>query len=244
MRSDVAVEPERHGSGRTWGRNCDETAPPSGWRLWRMWVAWVTAGETIGFLVPALVGAFTAGASAAVTLPSLVLAGAVEGAVLGAAQAHVLHRVHPSLSARRWISATSGAAMLAWLIGMTPAVVGGSVGDWPALVVAAGGVVLGCLLLLSIGTAQWIVLRDHVERAGQWIVVTAAAWLAGLAAFMLIASPLWHEGQPVAVMVMIGVIAGLVMAATAAAVTGLGLVRLSTPGARGQRAGESPGRDG
>jgi len=76
------------------------------------------------------------------------------------------------------------------------------------------------------GLAQWTVLRNHVVGAGRWIAVSAVAWLAGLAAFMLIATPLWQEGQPVALTAAIGVLGRLVMAATVAAVTGLGFVRL------------------
>ena len=204
--------------------------PPSGWRLWRMWVAWVTAGETVGFLVPALVGALTAGYPAATYLPSLLLAGAVEGAFLGVAQAHVLRRVLPSLSARAWVAATSAAAVIAWLIGMTPVVAAGVLGELPRPVVVVAAILLGSLLLLSIGTAQWTVLRNHVVGAGRWIAVTAVAWVLGLAAFMLIATPLWHEGQPFALTAAIGVLAGLVMAGTVAAVTGLGLVRLLRAG--------------
>lgn len=65
-----------------------------------------------------------------------------------------------------------------------------------------------------------------MPRAGRWVALTAAAWTAGLAVFMAIATPLWHEGQPVALVVLIGVAAGLAMALTVATVTGAGLVRL------------------
>jgi len=44
-----------------------------------------------------------------------------------------------------------------------------------------------------------VVLRRHVARAGRWVLITAAAWLGGLTVFLLVASPLWQEGQPLAV---------------------------------------------
>jgi hypothetical protein len=177
-------------------------------------------------MVPALVGALTAGYAATVYLPSLLLAGAVEGAFLGAAQAHVLRRALPSLSSRAWVAVTSAAAVVAWLIGLTPVVGGGLLAELAVPIGVIAAAVLGSLLLLSIGAAQWTVLRNHVAGAGRWIAVTAVAWLLGLAAFMLIASPLWHEGQPVALTVASGVLAGLVMAGTVAAVTGLGLLHI------------------
>jgi hypothetical protein len=98
-----------------------------------------------------------------------------------------------------------------------------------APVIAVLAAVLGLALLASIGAAQWTVLRHHVEGAGRWIGWTAAGWLAALAAFMLIASPLWQEGQSLWLTVAIGILAGIIMAGVAAAVTGLGLVRMIGP---------------
>ncbi len=196
------------------------------WCLWRTWVAWVTVGETLGFLVPALIGVLTVDYPTAASLPALLLAGAVEGAILGGAQAIVLHRVLPGFPVRTWVAATSGAAVLAWLIGMAPVAFAGSIDDWPIALVVASATILGALLLLSIGTAQWTVLRHHVDGAWRWIAVTALAWLAGLTVFMLVAPPLWREGQPIALIVAIGAFAGLLMASTVAAVTGFGLIWL------------------
>jgi hypothetical protein len=195
-------------------------------RLWWRWTGWVTAGEALGFSIPAVVGASTASLRAPVAAGGLLLAGACEGAILGAAQAHVLTDALPGVPRRRWIAATSAGAVLAWSIGLLPSVLPDGVSGWgrPAQVVAA--VVLGTLLLLSIGLAQWGVLRRCVDRAGRWIAITAVGWLAGLAAFMAVATPLWHDGQMVAVTALIGGVAGLIMAATVAAVTGLGLTWL------------------
>jgi hypothetical protein len=200
------------------------TRRPAG--LWSAWVAWTTAGETIGFLVPAVVAAATARSPAAIALPLLLVAGAAEGALLGTAQAHVLRRALPGLETRRWVAVTSAAAVLAWLLGLLPSVAADAIRDWPVAIViglaAAGGLVLLC----SIGIAQWTVLRHHVARAHRWVAITAIAWLAALGVFMLIATPLWREGQPVALTIAIGAFAGLAMAATMAAVSGVGLLRL------------------
>jgi Ca2+-transporting ATPase len=91
------------------------------------------------------------------------------------------------------------------------------------------------VLLLSIGVAQWTVLQRLVPRAGRWIGWTALGRLAGLAVFTAVATPLWLPGQAPWPTAVIGVGAGASMAATMAAVTGEGLVRLV-----GGRGGASP----
>jgi hypothetical protein len=199
---------------------------PAGGHLWRSWFGWVTCGETAGFCVPAVVAAVTSGGHASGAVPALLVAGAAEGAVLGLAQAHVLRRALPGLPVLRWVAATSAAAAFAWLLGLLPSTLSEQLSNWPGWLQAAAGMVGGTALLLSIGTAQWLVLRGRVARASRWIGVTAAAWLAGLAAFLAVASPLWHEGQSMPMILLIGAVAGLVMAATVAAITGFGLIRL------------------
>jgi hypothetical protein len=93
-------------------------------------------------------------------------------------------------------------------------------------------IVLGAALLLSIGVAQWLVLRTVLARSAGWIATTAAAWSAGLAVFLGFAMPLWQPGQPVPVIVAIGAAGGLLMAATTSAITGEGLRRLLDRSAR------------
>jgi hypothetical protein len=47
------------------------------------WVAWVSAGESLGFLAPAAAQSISGAFWPAAGVPLLVLAGLVEGAVLG-----------------------------------------------------------------------------------------------------------------------------------------------------------------
>jgi hypothetical protein len=197
-----------------------------GRHLARAWFWVVTAAETFGFAVAATVGALTADAGAGVVVLSMLAAGAVEGAMLGWGQATVLRHALPGLSRRRWVAGTAGAAALAYLIGLVPSTFAVSMAAWPPVLL--GGVVslLGCGLLASIGTAQWLILRRHVDHAWRWIVATAAAWTVGLGVFLGFAMPLWRPGQPLALIVAIGVAGGLLMAATASAITGFALCRL------------------
>jgi hypothetical protein len=141
-----------------------------------------TCGELAGFTIPATVGATATGAGVGerASLVLLVLAGVGEGAVLGWAQSRMLRRELPELRTGDWIRATAAGAGVAWTIGMLPSTLGGQVLElWPPLL-AALGVLAGVALLASIGFAQWLVLRRHVDRSGVWVVANALAWIAGL----------------------------------------------------------------
>lgn len=192
----------------------------------RAWIGSVTAGEFVGFCVPALVGALGWDAAPALVLPALVAAGALEGAVLGWSQARVLRRRLPGLSARRWVAGTAAAAALAWGIGLTPSAAHAVWAAWPTPVLALSASAAGAALLCSIGFAQWLELRRQVPRSGSWVLASAAAWCAGLLAFTGVSSPLWHEGQSVLLIAVIGAVGGLAMAVAMAVVTGFAMAHL------------------
>ncbi len=212
---------------RTSGSGDDQARVGAEWPVWRRWVVATTLGELLGFLIP--VAAVAAGADQApgpVPLLLMVLAGAGEGTVLGWAQSRVLRPLLPGLSMTAWTARTAAAAALAWLVGMAPSTLGAGFDDWSPGVRLAVGVPAAVLVLLSIGVAQWTVLRRVLPGSARWIGWTAAGWLAGLAVFVGVAPPLWHAGQGVVQVALVGALAGVGMAATMAAVTGWGLVRL------------------
>jgi hypothetical protein len=190
------------------------------------WVLVVTLGEAVGFSVPAAVGVAVTRASwgPLATLVALVLAGSVEGAVLGAAQADCLYRWRVLPARRWWIVATSVGAAVAWSIGMLP-----STFDfrWTAETAVVAGVG-GLTLLTSLPLAQYFVLRDHVMRPALWIPINIAAWLLGIA-WTLAPSPSVEESTSASALIVIYSIAGLCMAATVAVVTGVGMIRLLQP---------------
>lgn len=194
----------------------------------------VSAGEAAGFLVP--VGVVLAGAghlSGPAGLAVLLAAGAAEGVLLGAAQAAVLHRVLEGFPRRDWVLRTAAAAVLAWALGLAPSTWATGVLDWPVTVQAVLSLVGAGVLLASIGVAQWTVLRRSVPRAGRWIAWTAAGWLAGLAVFTAVTTPLWQPGQSPALVAAVGVLGGVLMALAMAAVTGRGVLDLLPRGGRG-----------
>jgi hypothetical protein len=209
---------ERHGR-----HNRDATAETA---LFQRWVASVTAGEFLGFAVPAAAGALLSTSTSLPPLPVLAVAGAAEGAILGWAQARVLRRVLVDLSPTRWVALTAVGAAVAWLLGMLPSTLRGMWSQWSPLAAGAAGIVLAILLLSSIGVVQWWELRRHLQRAGRWVGGNAIGWLLGLIAFFAVTSPLWRPGQGPSIVAAIGILGGLVMAFVVAAVTGLTLVRL------------------
>ena len=199
------------------------------WTLWRRWTLATTLGEAAGFCAPALVGALAATAAwpNGATAATLLAAGAAEGYALGAAQAWALRMVVPNLPGRRFAAATAAAAVVAYAIGLAPSTLGDRIRDLPLAVAVPAAVVGGLALLASIGTAQWLVLRRAGRDVAWWIATTAGGWLAGLAVFMSVATPLWRPGQPAPLVIVIGIVAGLLMAATVAATTGFAALRLA-----------------
>ncbi|GAA3561153.1 hypothetical protein GCM10022419_047240 [Nonomuraea rosea] len=201
-------------------------------RLWWRWTKAVTLGEVAGFCVPAITGASVAGPGwellgigPLVQGTAVVLAGAVEGSILGLAQAYVLRAALPAITTRAWVRATVTGAVIAWTVGALPIVLGERVLDWPPAVLA----LLGLTLLTSMGLLQWRVLRGQVRAAWRWVVASSGAWLVALGVFTLVTTPLWQEGQPGWLIVAIGVLGGVAMAATVAALTGAAIAHILAP---------------
>ena len=189
------------------------------------WVGRVSLGESLGFLAPALAQLLAAALWPTATFPLLVLAGFVEGAVLGWFEVHVLRSRLPDVSIRRWVLFTGAAAAGAWTLGLLPSA-DSAWQDWPAAAQIAAGTTAGVVLLASIGLAQWIELRHHVPRAWRWIAGSAAAWAAGLGVFMAVATLLWQPGQDLWLSALIGIWAAILMAVAMAVITGLVMARL------------------
>jgi len=210
------------------------------WPLWRRWTLSTTLAEAAGFCAPALAGAAAAQArvSAIPTLLVMLAAGAVEGSALGAGQHWALARHLRRLPRGEFVGATAAGAVLAYAIGMLPSTLADRLGGAAPGLVVAVATLAGVALLASIGTAQWVILRRAGYDQPWWILTTAGGWLAGLAVFMLVATPLWHPDQPVALAVSIGVLAGLLMAATVAAVTAFAADRLVRSATRDGQAPE------
>lgn len=203
-----------------------------GWPLWFWWMLATSTGEFVGFAVPATVGAVASWVMAGMVgsfvalamLGVMVLAGMVEGAVLGFAQWLALRRYIQSMAQREWVLATALAAGVAWALGMLPSTLGDLATINPAVLIG-GGILLGAIFVVSIGFAQWLVLRRYIEKAGWWVLANAVAWPMGVAV-PFIGLALVPDGSPVMVWVVVGVMSGFLMGVVVGAITGVALVWL------------------
>ncbi|GHF24585.1 hypothetical protein [Pseudolysinimonas yzui] len=189
-------------------------APAAGFA--RRWIVRVTIAEAAGFAVAAGVGASLAvtAAPTAIAYPAAVLAGAVEGLALGTGQYSAMRGGRPGRAA--WLGATAGAAAVAWALGMLPSTIGVDLESPTTWVLLAFGAVL---LLASIPVAQWLVLRAAGRRdAGAWVPVTMGAWALAIL-WTAAPSPFIDERSPFALVIVLYVIAGVLMAVTVAALT-------------------------
>jgi hypothetical protein len=188
----------------------------------RRWLVCVTLAEAAGFAIPAIVGGILGllAAPAGVVYPAMVLAGACEGVLLGFGQSIGFGSAVPRSA---WMLATAAGAAAAWSMGMLPSSLGGIDFGSPWVIVLAA--VLGCVLLLSIPTLQWLVLRRNGLRTAFWIPVNAGAWAAGIL-WTLAPSPFIDETTPVPALFGVYLLAGLLMAATVAALTGFAARRI------------------
>lgn len=193
-------------------------------RFLARWVLTVTVAETLGFAVPAVLGITLAQAGAAGTVlyAGAVVAGAGEGALLGLGQWIGFGPARP-VPLGPWVTATAIGAALAWSIGGLLFVLEDI--DWGSWLTLGTAVLGGVLLLASIPTLQWLVLRQAVPRSAWWIPATMGAWAAALP-WTVAPSPVVDETTPTGMLIGVYTAAGLLMALTVALFTGLAARRL------------------
>jgi hypothetical protein len=200
------------------GRGVGSPYPPGTDAFIRRWVACTVAGEAAGFTVAAAIAA-TQDLSHAPEVAFLLATGAVEGALLGKAQAMTMTRLQlPAGIIRLWPVATSVAAVVAWSIGLIPGSLARiSWSSWVAWLLAG---VLLLVFLASIPTAQFILLRTAVPTAGRWIRFNAVAWMLGLS-WTFVPPLLVRPDTPVISEIGVYTLAGVLMASTVALITGM-----------------------
>lgn len=208
--------------------------------LFGRWLLACTAGELLGIGAAAGVALTVAAAlgepgslgGRLLVLLAMVLAGVLEGTLVGGFQWRVLRRRFPHVRARAWVGATVAVAALGWFVGMLPPTffMGPEAGARPAsepglaqvAVLAAGfGLVAGA----AFGGGQWWVLRRHAARAGWWVAANALGWAVGMPCIFLAAS-LPEAGTARALTVLLGAAGGVLAGFCVAVPTGAVLVRL------------------
>jgi hypothetical protein len=181
------------------------------------WLLGVTTAEALGFLAPMLAGLFATRAewSAPARAVAVIAAGALEGLVLGAAQAWAMPVPVRRLRYAGW---TALGAAVPWAIAMTLVAAAGALPT-------ATAVALAIVALASIGGAQWLELRRYTRHAWTWIAWTALAWTIALPASFA-PGPFVDETTPLVAHVVLWGCGGLVMAFAMAVVTWQGVRRL------------------
>ncbi|HEY9264579.1 MAG TPA: hypothetical protein VIQ11_08260 [Mycobacterium sp.] len=178
------------------------------------WIVVVTVGEALGFAFVAAVALFAVGSSLTDPWRYLVLvgAGAVEGAALGAGQLAGMGARRPD--PRKWIAATALGATVAWAIGLLPSTLGVPLATPFGISLILVG---AATLLASIPVLQWLVIRRRTPSK-RWIPVNLGAWAIAIL-WTFAPSPIVDESTSITVLLAVYTIAGLLMAATVAALT-------------------------
>lgn len=165
-------------------------------RFWCRWVLANTLGEALGLGGPlvVLLNALTRPGGpgrAAMVIGLVLLLGAVEGTFVGTAQWLVLRTRLPNLPLRKWILATAAGALTACTLGALPGVridlsTPGSVPDISGYPILPIGIALGIMGGLTVGIAQWPVLRCQVGKGWLWVPANVVAWM--VATFIIAAA--------------------------------------------------------
>lgn len=163
----------------------------------------------------------------------MLLAGLVEGAALGGLQWRVLRRMFPQIPAKDWVGSTVAAALLGWLLGMLPMVIFG--GDQPSSEAAprepprwlmvGGGALMGAVLGTLFGACQWWAFRRYAQHSGSWIWANTLGWTLAMSWIFLMAS-LPDADSPVALVITMGLAAGLLSGMSLGSITGRFLFKI------------------
>lgn len=197
-----------------------------------LWLLTCSVGEMAGLGAALAVGAASVlvlGAPSStggrlLVLVVMMLAGALEGIIVGHFQGRVLSRLLPRFPRRRYLTATAAAAAVGWAVGViTPLffVKGGFDPEtsWRATTATLLFVAfLGALLGLLFGGAQSLALDGAAENRRLWVMGNAVGWAAGVP-FTALFPSLLPDGAPMTAVVVTGAIGGLIAGAWVAIAT-------------------------
>jgi uncharacterized integral membrane protein len=211
---------------------------------WLKWTIFCALGELLGigiaggiaFVVNTTIGEPETFLTKLLVLLVMLLAGCIEGFLLGTFQWHVLQERFRKIPKREWVFYTVLVAVIGWFLGMLPSlfIISGntnSVQDTTtidfehplllALLSVASGLVLGAVF----GLFQWFVLKKYVHKAYKWITANALGWGLGLGWIYLFAS-FPNENTSLIFNILTGISGGLLAGLSVGAVTGAFLLRL------------------
>jgi len=158
-------------------------------KFWYPWILNYSFGELLGIGAAATIGRLlfagfsdTALSQAVFLFPLiLVIAGTLEGLIIGYVQWKSLSGLVINFRPRGWIIATTFAAIIGWLMILPPSIVFISflsslklIDNYYSLLYAgAAGVAFGGI----IGFAQFFIIRKFYDKAYVWILANAIGWM-------------------------------------------------------------------
>lgn len=125
-----------------------------------------------------------------IVLALMLVAGFIEGSALGYFQWRVLKDKWPQLPLVAWVRATVLIAVLGWFLGMLPslfffdadpgqaAAPPAWLDTWWATILLSS--LMGAVLGLVFGFAQYLVLKHYVPKAQFWIWANSLGWSVGM----------------------------------------------------------------
>lgn len=148
------------------------------------WLSLVVFVAAAGLVFPSfvIVYAVTSGWDATGQYIGLVVAGAIQGFLLGLGQVIALRRGPLRVPILRWILVTTVASAVSWLIGLVP----GSIfrPDWTNPSVVFGMIAVILLVIVLVPISQWTLLRPVVRDAWRWIPIAAIAFAVAIGIFL------------------------------------------------------------
>jgi hypothetical protein len=194
----------------------------------------IAIAGTIAFFVNTAVGEPQTLVQKLAVLISMLVAGAIEGSLLGWFQWKILKEI-TKIRKAEWMRATILVAVLGWFRGMLPSLffvppagpegsVGSGLFDDP-LVFAAMCIGSGLVLGAIFGTFQYFVLRKYMSNAAWWILANALGWGVGLG-WIYAGASLPDEQSGLVLNIVAGASGGILAGLSVGVITGLFLRKL------------------
>lgn len=212
-------------------------------KLWLKWTINCALGELLGigiagaiaFGVNGIIGEPQTISSKILVLFFMLVAGFIEGFMLGIFQWTVLKNKFQKIPKNKWIFYTILVAVLGWFFGMLPSLffispdatsnnAQSSDFDNPiifALLSMGTGITLGAVF----GLFQWFVLKHYAQKAYLWILANSLGWGLGLGWIYIFAS-LPSENTTLLTNITLGILGGLFAGLSVGGVTGLFFIKL------------------
>ncbi|MBX9851735.1 MAG: hypothetical protein K2X86_08255 [Cytophagaceae bacterium] len=204
------------------------------------WVFYCAAGEFLGI---AAASAIVFGINNSIREPetfvqksivlcSMMIAGAIEGFLLGSFQWKVLKEKIPILPWREWTGYTVLVATMGWFLGMMPSLLfydnstpDSNIDHSNPIIFALLSVLIGLGIGSVFGCFQWFSLRKYIPKAHRWIADNGVGWAFGIG-WIYLASSLPDINTPLVTMVYLGMAGGILAGISVGLVTGIFLKKV------------------